>query len=266
MPDASHLDQQYFVDRYVYNCPFCNRRHVSYSVIGKQGFDWTENKKSYAYFVQCHSCKGVSTHLSYTNISLFHYLNQGSQRRYHFGDYDSDSNVQDIDSNFFYSVPTSFFVLDSRIPRVLRELMSESESCLKGNLLTGASACARKIVYELATLQKASGDSYEERIKSLKTINSSVEAAYFDTLLTIQQITSSKVHEESYDVWDSKHLTLILSTLAEILREIYVVPATRQERRKAILNVKDEVLGRQGKACSSRKAMKRLRQKCVPQL
>ena len=248
MPDASHLDQQYFVDRYVYNCPFCNRRHVSYSVIGKQRFDWSENKKSYAYFAQCHSCDSISMHLSYTDIPLRHYANQGNQPRYRFGEYDSDPEVQDLDGNFFYSVPTSFFVLDERIPRVIRELMSESESCLKSNLLTGASACARKIVYELAVLQKATGENYEDRIKALKVINRNVEPEYFDTLLTIQQITSSKVHERSYDGWESKHLHLILATLAEVLREIYVVPATRQQRRKAILDLKDEMLSSKAKS------------------
>ena len=30
--DHSHLDTQYFIDRYVFNCPFCNRRNVSYWV------------------------------------------------------------------------------------------------------------------------------------------------------------------------------------------------------------------------------------------
>jgi hypothetical protein len=56
-------------------------------------------------------------------------------------------------------------------------------------------------------------------------------------------VTSTKVHEESYDGWQSKHLRLILSTLSEVLREIYVVPAVKEDRRKAILSLKDEVLG-----------------------
>ena len=73
-----------------------------------------------------------------------------------------------IDEEIFYSVPTSFFVLDKRVPAVLRELFVESEGCLKSNFLTGASACARKIVYELSVNVKAEGDSYEDRIKSLK--------------------------------------------------------------------------------------------------
>ena len=93
------------------------------------------------------------------------------------------------------------------------------------------------------------GDSYEDRIKSLKSVNSHVDPAYFDTLLTIQQVTSTKVHEESYDGWESKHLRLILSSLTEVLREIFVVPAIREEKRQAILKLKEEKIG--GKAGST---------------
>ena len=44
-----------------------------------------------------------------------------------------------------------------------------------------------------------------------------------------------------------KPLRLILSTLSEILREIYVVPAVRAEKRKAILELKDEILAPDGR-------------------
>lgn len=44
MPDQSHLDNRYFVDSTIYNCPFCNRRHVSYSVFQRTQFDWTDKK------------------------------------------------------------------------------------------------------------------------------------------------------------------------------------------------------------------------------
>ena len=108
--------------------------------------------------------------------------------------------------------------------------------------LTGASTCARKIIYELGSLQKIDGDNYEDRIKSLKDKHPEVEPTYFDTLLTIQQLTSSMVHENSYDGWQSQHLKIILATLREILHELYVVPALRDDRRKSILNLKKELL------------------------
>jgi len=125
--------------------------------------------------------------------------------------------------------------------------MTEAEGCLKSNFLTGASVCARKMIYELAILEGAEGDNYENRIKSLKQKRTDVEEEYFDTLLTIQQVTSEKVHEESYDGWDAKHLRLILSTLSEILGLMYVIPELRKEKRKSILSLKEELMGTKGK-------------------
>ncbi len=150
-----------------------------------------------------------------------------------------------IDDKIFYSVPTSFHTIDSRIPRVLREVLAEAQQSQKSNLLTGASACARKVVYELARIEKATGDSYEDRIKSLKEKLTRVPPEYFDTLAAIQKITSEKVHEDSYDGWESSHLTLILATLSEILEEIYVKPAVQEESRQSILDLKEKLLGGQ---------------------
>jgi hypothetical protein len=155
----------------------------------------------------------------------------------HLGDWDF------LEKAFFFSVPTSFFVLDTRVPKVLRELITEAEGCLKSNFLTGASACARKLIYELAVKEGATGDNYEDRIKSLKGKHPEVEPSFFDTLLTIQQATSAKVHENAGDKWESKHLRIILASLREILHEIYVEPALREDRRNSILGLKQELLG-----------------------
>ena len=178
-------------------------------------------------------------HLSYENLELFY----GKKKDvYRFSLSEKELSSKSLDNRFFYSVPTSFFVLDKRIPKVLRELLTESEGSLKSNFLTGASACARKVIYELALIHEVKGDDYEDRIKSLKKEHPEVDPMYFDTLLTIQQMTSSKVHENSYDGWESKHLRLILATLREILHELYVVPALRDDKRKSILKMKKELL------------------------
>jgi transcription elongation factor Elf1 len=236
--DNSHLDNKYFIDKYVYNCPFCNRRNVSYFLrSGAIPFDWTPEKKCYIHLAVCDSCNHESMHLSFEEIPIYH-ENSFGEDKYRF----RIAEGEELDNKFFYSVPTSFFSLDKRIPKILRELITESEGCLKSNFLTGASACARKIVYELASLQKAEGINYDERVKSLKKIRSDIEEDYFDTLLTVQQITSDKVHEQSYDGWQAKHLRLILSTLVELLNIIYVIPEIRKEKRKSILILKDEIL------------------------
>ena len=243
--DQSHLDERYFVDTTIYNCPFCNRRHVSYSIYGSINFDWTNSKKCYGYFVRCHSCNSDSMHLSFKNIPMsFIGIIRGANR-WRFEVEEGIDAGAFLDSTFFYSVPTSFFVLDDRIPKILRDLLTEAQGCLKSNFLTGASACARKLVYELAIIEEAEGENYDDRIKSLKTKHSEIESEFFDTLLTIQQVTSSKVHENSYDGWSAKHLRLILASLSEVLHEMYVVPALREDRRKSILALKGELVGTQ---------------------
>lgn len=178
-------------------------------------------------------------HLSYKHLKT-DIIDISTPRLQRFRFSDEEDHIDDF---FFYSVPTSFFVLDQRIPKILRELLTEAEGCLKSNFLTGASACARKIIYEMASAKNIGGENYEARIKSLKSEYPEVEQTYFDTLFTIQQMTSSKVHENSYDGWNSIHLRLILASLREILHEIYVVPALREDKRKSILKLKEELLG-----------------------
>lgn len=97
------------------------------------------------------------------------------------------------------------------------------------------------MIYELARIENAVGDNYDERIKSLKQIRSDVEPDYFDTLLTIQQVTCDKVHEESYDGWTSVHLRALLSTLSDTLNVMYVIPKLREKKRAAILAIKAEI-------------------------
>jgi len=241
VPERSELDKKYFIDEHVYNCPFCNRRNVAYAVYNHVSFDWTENKRCYAYFVVCRSCDNQSMHLTFNeNLDVPLVTSRLSCFRVPEG---ADAE-EFLDQTFFFSVPTSFFVLDERVPKILRELLTEAEGCLKSNFLTGASACARKIIYELAVHKKVDGDNYEERTKALKKAHPEVEPEFFDTLLTIQQVTSEKVHENSYDGWEAKHLRIILLALSEVLHELYVAPARRKDRRRSIVALKDEVIGK----------------------
>ena len=131
MPDDSYLDDRYFIDAQVYNCPFCNRRHVKYTLFERARFDWTFDKPCHVYFVRCDSCPKESMHLSYKDMPLTDWGNY-----YTFKNGDGIDVTKDLDDSFFYSVPTSFFVLDDRIPRVLRKLITEAEGSLKSNYLT----------------------------------------------------------------------------------------------------------------------------------
>ncbi len=230
MPDQSELDKKYFIDEYVYNCPFCNRKNVTYCIEHLYRFDWSDSEDCWVYFVNCGSCSKKSIHLSHEQIH-----GDSPIRPYFKG--------SDIDSGIFYSHPTSFFIIDKRIPRVIRDLFSEAEGCLKMGYLTGASVCARKIIYEIASREKTEGQYYDERIKSLKKKFPDVDPSYFDTLTAIQEATSDNVHEDSFDGWSGKHLKLILETINRILYDVYVTPKIKKDNRQRILDLKKEVLG-----------------------
>ena len=64
MVDQSHLDKKYFIDSYVYNCPFCNRNNVAYRVTREYEFDWSDSRKCYVTLVECSYCEKTSMHLS----------------------------------------------------------------------------------------------------------------------------------------------------------------------------------------------------------
>ncbi|MBN4061876.1 MAG: hypothetical protein COA57_07945 [Flavobacteriales bacterium] len=166
----------------------------------------------------------------------------------HIHDYDFKHRLYfkediDIDSKLFYSVPTSFFILDNRIPEILRELITEAEGSLKMNFLTGASACMRKTIYELLIIEKCSALNYDDKIKELKTKYKDTDHELFNILGHIKDMTSDKVHEQSWNKWDSHALKLIIETLKAVLYDIYVVPAIKAERSKAVLQLTKKVKG-----------------------
>jgi hypothetical protein len=223
MTDDSYLDLKYFIDEKIYNCPFCNRGHVTYELHFVESFDWTDKKKCWVYFVKCNSCERMSMHLSYKS------LYDTRPGHYWPTSYIFKKGI-DLDAEIFYSVPTSFFVLDDRIPVVIRELITEAEGCIKMNFLTGASACMRKAIYELLVIEKAEGTDYESKIKSLKKKYTESDPQLFDILSHIQDMTSDKIHEQSWDQWNSQYLRLIIETLKTVLHDIYVTPKVKAGR------------------------------------
>lgn len=233
MADQSYLDKKYFIDEEVYNCPFCKRGNVQYSIENYFCFDWTDAKKCHGYLVECSSCGNISMHLSFNQISG--YGESGRTYPFYF------KEGIDIDSQIFYSVPTSFFVIDTKIPSIFRELITEAEGCLKMNFLTGASSCTRKAIYELTVKEEAEGEDYESKIKFLKKKYPSINQEFFDILNHIKDMTSDKIHEQSWDKWDNKHLKLFIETLKSILYEIYVYPSEKHERSVFIKELLDNV-------------------------
>lgn len=229
MEDHSHLDSKYFLGIDIYNCPFCNRRHVKYNNLGRSGFNWSNQKTCFIWRVKCASCEKISMHLTYQDLQE----EQWSNPRF--------KDDIDLDRAFFYSVPTSFFVVDSRIPRVIRELITEAEGCAKMNYLTGASACTRKAIYELLALQDAQGPNYDDKIKDLREKHPGVDTELFEIIGHIKDMTSDHVHEQSWVAWDSKHLQLFLEAFKAVLHEIYVVPDEKKARAGAVRELREQL-------------------------
>ena len=228
--DLSHLDKKYFIDPHIYNCPFCKRNNVSYSLIDTFSFHWGEKKTCYGYIVRCDSegCEKTSMHLSFQELRSY------SER---FGHSSRFMDGLDIDTALFFSQPTSYFVLDSRIPEKVRELIYEAENSRKSNYLVGASACLRKAIYELLEHEKSiiknpktGYADYQASIKNLKERFPSVASELFDALGQIQEMASNNVHEGSWEAWDSPKLKFIIELTKATLHEMYVVPEERKER------------------------------------
>ncbi|MGH7909556.1 MAG: hypothetical protein ACRENW_06890, partial [Thermodesulfobacteriota bacterium] len=136
---------------------------------------------------------------------------------------------------------------------IIRELITESEGCLKMNFLTGASACMRKASYELLIFEKAEGNDYESKIKFLKKKYPDSDPILFDILAHIQDMTSDKIHEQSWDEWDSHYLKLVIETLKTVLHDIYVLPKVKTERSKFIQQLREKVVNEKKGAKESEK-------------
>ena len=54
-------------------------------------------------------------------------------------------------------------------------------------------------------------------------------------------MTSDKIHEQSWDKWDAKHLKLFLETLKAILHELYVAPDERKNRSEHVQELLQQV-------------------------
>ena len=231
--DLSHLDKKYFIDSHKYNCPFCKRNHVTYSMVDHFEFNWGDKKICHGYLIRCNSdgCEKVSMHLSFKELrdGYIEYNRQHYNNRF--------ADKIDIDGSLFFSQPTSYFVLDNRIPEKVRELVYEAENSRKSNYLVGASACLRKAIYELLEHEKTiiknpktGYADYRASIKSLKEKFPVVASELFDALGHIQEMASDNVHEGSWEAWDSPKLRFIIELTKATLHEMYVVPEERKER------------------------------------
>ena len=121
------------------------------------------------------------------------------------------------------------------MPRKFRELIEETEKCIKNNCLTGASACIRKIIYEFLIQENAQGGNYDEKIKSLKGKYKSLDDQYLDMLSGIQGIMCDQVHECTvYEKFQSSQAKAYLEILKEIFYHVYILPEETKNKKSKI--------------------------------
>ena len=229
------LDDYYFIDEHRYNCPFCQTRAAEFIVLEYFSFDWGD-LEAVTFSVQCKACAKKSFHLS-KNRDAFVFQHSGTLGGVAYSKLRllaQEETGKKIDDLIIYSIPTSFFTLDTRIPRKIRELMQEAEGCRKSNFIVGATACIRKAIYETLEKASAAGDEYEERIKDLKNIYDHVHPDYIDHLAAVQDISCNNLHEDSSTSWDKKTIDYLIELTKIILNEIYVTPAERNENSKTL--------------------------------
>lgn len=242
--DLSHLDNKYFIDNHIYNCPFCKRNNVLYSISEAFEFDWTSSKKCYGYLIKCSSCDNISLHWSWKELRKFVIYNKLNNN----GAYSNEFlDALNLDKEIFFSRPSSFFTLDNNIPDNIRQLIFESEQSRQANLLVGASACLRKAIYELLKKEgaiikndKTGYADYEASIKQLKEKNTHVDHSLLDALGNIQEMVSNPLHEESWKAWDSQKLRFLIELFKTILEEMYIVPAQRKKRLATLTKLKSD--------------------------
>lgn len=261
--DQSHKDMKYFINDKVYNCPFCNRRNVSYYVTDHGSFNSSNNKTVYFYVVTCtdDDCKD-SFHLSAHNIALVH--SHHRSYRFHFSpehgrptaniedEYedilDKDGKpISELDDLFYYNEPSSFFTIDERVPATIRKPLSESYNSLKNNLITGSSAGLRKAIYKLLQHEgipdtNDAGDfhSHDNRIELLKQKYSQIDSELLDELKAIHILTSQELHENDWEDFDGPTIRFLIEVIKEVLQHLYILPDETEKRRLELSSLKSK--------------------------
>ena len=246
MSDLSEFENKYFIDGTRYNCPFCNVRAAKYSVIDRTEYNKDEENIVFCYIVQCDLCNNKSIHLSEWEFRVNGYLDKWIDNPFTSRPVGLDEGkfpewskiVPKLDMFFFYHFPTSFFTIDERIPKEIRELVSEAEGCKEMNFMVGASGALRKAIYKFLRREKAEGDKYEDKIKWLKTKYPGVDSDYFDVLAQVSDMNSQDLHEDDWEPFKSAEFNELIGATKAILHEIYVEPHLKKGLKDRIFGLK----------------------------
>ena len=272
MFSSAKKDNRYFINRTQYNCPFCLTGAVRFNVIKHFDFNWVDNETRRCILVQCQEpqCQNVSLHMSKHNVSEGY--NEGLNLPWvkitdpatnKEKDIEWDK-VYPIDEVFFYHHPNSSFVIDSRIPNKIRDLLDEASTCHKMSLLTGASACLRKAIFELLAYfnipktHKKNNTEEVERIDYFDRLDllkeevvkkfPSIDASLFADIKKIYSLTSEPLHEKLSHELEWKALTgdqfkFLAGVLHDLLLQVFVEPAERESRRTTLGELAKKIKG-----------------------
>lgn len=121
----------------------------------------------------------------------------------------------------------AFLTIDNRAPASVRELLIESDGCLKAGFLTGGTVCAQRAIHTLLQHEGAEGGSYEARLHALSQKYPSVPQSLFALCIRLGEATGKE--HPALDVEKLKVLTVALKIM---LYEIYVLGPDRTDRLK----------------------------------
>src|SRR5687767_5733778 len=109
------------------------------------------------------------------------------------------------------------------VPQSLRDLLEEADGCLQSRFLTGGTSCARRALDVLFTAARAEGDTYEERVKSLR------EKHAVSQMLTTILIQCGGSEREGTKL-TANVLEVFLVAIKAVLYELYVLGPERIQR------------------------------------
>ena len=126
-------------------------------------------------------------------------------------------------SDIHTSDSPAFLAPAEAVPQSLRDLLEEADGCLQSRFLTGGTSCARRAIDVLFTAARAEGDTYEERVKSLR-----------DKHAVSQMLTSILIQcggsEREGTKLTANVLEVYLVTIKAVLHELYVLGPERIQR------------------------------------
>lgn len=266
-------DDKYFINTRQYNCPYCETGAVRYKVVDYNDFDWSNESRRRCIRIQCQEpfCKKISLHMTKHKVSYWkHDMSLELPTKIVVDEITGTETEEDwekdkIDELFFYHQPNSTFVIDSRIPKKIREALDEANTAHKMGLSIGSSAALRMAIFELlAKFEipkiKESENPEEEPQKlpyydrldflkeKLKELHPNVDLALLDDVKKIYSLSSQPLHERlpSENDWvdfTPSQFLFLLEVVHTLLIQIFIIPSENENRKGKLSELAEKITG-----------------------